>query len=361
MIDMRDRADEVLQRIAALWSINPDRIVWVQESERDAVGFDWWPGDYRVRVRAFQGVERSKGAELKVSIVTDFLKDLDVSSGRFHDMAAALSAYSASTYAWVYVPQRLWQKYGLAQRSALWFSCAASIGTENMDWMTMLLAQTGIYQPINAQVQAEKTAEFLGTGVPDASRPERLRDAGLDGVLHVIEEIVAPQGAEPSRWAGTAEFAQFVAEYGRSPVCYGTADESGMTLETPFGDRSAAVRFSAAGKHPQLGHGLRVTLLLPFVGTFEAVAEQAALMNCVEASSWTDFPQLGLWHCEGESDQPHLAYSVFMPNAVYRPGLATNIAFWMVNRARWTREQLHPDAEDLPMPEILHRRHNIMQ
>ena len=42
-----------------------------------------------------------------------------------------------------------------------------------------------------------------------------------------------------------------------------------------------------------------------------------------------------------------------MPNALYQPGLATNIAFWFLNRAHWTREQLWPGAKDATIAEVL--------
>jgi hypothetical protein len=45
-----------------------------------------------------------------------------------------------------------------------------------------------------------------------------------------------------------------------------------------------------------------------------------------------------------------------MPNALYGPGLATNIAFWFLRRARWVREQRFPDIKDVTMLEVLNKR-----
>jgi hypothetical protein len=46
----------------------------------------------------------------------------------------------------------------------------------------------------------------------------------------------------------------------------------------------------------------------------------------------------------------------FVPNAHYRPGLATNIALWMISRARWLRQTRWPDLEDKTMMEIMKER-----
>jgi hypothetical protein len=223
--------------------------------------------------------------------------------------------------------------------------------------MPDLLANTGIIQPINAQIQAPTMPEMLGSGSPDTSRPEALRDAGLDGILEVIAQVFAPGGQKPSRWAGTGEFEDFAEKWAKSDFCFGFGDASGMTLETPFGSDSALIRFRTAEKHPQLGHGLLITLQLPYSADSLTIARQAAELNLSEYISWTDFPQLGCWHSnQNPGEQEGLAFSLIMPNAVYGPGLATNIAFWFLRRARWVREQGFPDIKDLTMLEIFNKR-----
>jgi hypothetical protein len=178
----------------------------------------------------------------------------------------------------------------------------------------------------------------------------------LDGILEVIAQVFAPLGEKPSRWAATGEFEEFAEKWGKSDLCFGFGDSSEMTLETPFGSHSALIRFRTAEKHPQLGHGLLSTLQLPYSADRLIIAREAAALNLFEFLSWTSFPQLGCWH----SNQNHgqgagLAFSLFLPNALYRPGLATQIAFWFLRRARWIREQGFPDTKDVNMLEILKR------
>jgi hypothetical protein len=198
---------------------------------------------------------------------------------------------------------------------------------------------------------------MLGSGEPDVSRPGHLAETGLDGILEVIAELYAPLGENPSRWSGTDEFEQFAEKWGKSDRCFGFGDSEGMTLETPFGSDTAMIRFLTAEKHPQLGHGLLATLQLPYSNTSLAIAKEAAALNLLEAFAWTGFPQFGCWHAnEFGSGEAGLAFTLFIPNALYKPGLATRIAFCFLLRARWVREERFPNTDDSAMTDILMHR-----
>jgi hypothetical protein len=211
--------------------------------------------------------------------------------------------------------------------------------------MPDLLATTALIQVINAQLQAQTLAEIFG-GTPHITRPAELKDAGFDDILNIMEDVYVPLGKDPSRWAGTDELKEFAETWARSDVCFGTADSNLMTLETPFGNSSALIRFQTAEKHHQLGHGLTVTLQLPVVDDQLVIATTVARLNFGEHASWT-------------GSRHGVAFTLFMPNALYRPGLATNIAFWFVARARWAREQLLPDEKDVRMIDVLEQRYGI--
>ena len=234
----------------------------------------------------------------------------------------------------------------------LWFSASAYINGDNEGWAPDILANASIVQPVNAQIQGEAMSGLLG-GTPDVSRPEALKDAGLDGMLEVVDQVYAPIGREPSRFAGTEEFEQFAERFGKSDLCFGMGDKAELTLETPFGRDSALVRLVTSERHPQLGSGLLTTLQLPIGRETLAAARLVAELNYLEAASWTDFPQLGCWHLARNRDREGPAFTLFMPNALYRPGLATNIAFWFLARARWARVQMFPDMGDATMLDVL--------
>jgi hypothetical protein len=350
--------EQILKRIAKVWEVDDNRIRWKEPSGHEAAGFEWWPGDFRVRVRADYRKQSGADSVIRVTVRTDFLKDVAIDNEHFEQMSTEIAGYSTSTYAWVYPPQDFWQKYGdLSEESPrLWFSSSVYVVPETISWMPDLLATTALMQPINAQLQARALAEILGSGVPDVTRPAELQDAGLDDMLEVAAQIYAPLGEQPSRWAGTDEFEQFAQTWGRADNCFGTADPNQMTLETPFGDDSALIRFLTTERHPQLGHGLLVTLQLPYSGDRLTMVRAAAWLNFFEASTWTDFPQLGCWYAR-ENRQQGVAFALFMPNALYRPITATNLAFSFLLRARWARELMFPDLQDAAMIDVFERRH----
>jgi hypothetical protein len=357
MGEQEDRIRQVLQRIAEVWQIDSRRVQWSTPGSHDSTGFDWWPGDFRVRVRAHQRADAEAGSEFKVIVRTDFLKDVDIESERFEQMAAMLSRFSSSTYAWVYPPKLFWQKFEPSEsKPGLWFSSSGYISSDNIGWMPDLLANTCIVQPINAQIHAFTMHETLGSGAPDVTRPSALRDAGLDEILEIIAQVYGPLGQKPSRWAGTDEFEIFAERWAKSDYCFGFGDPNGMTLETPFGSDSALIRLLTDQKHPQLGQGLLATLQLPYASDALSIAREVAELNLLEATYWTGFPQLGCWHSASRADKEVPAFTLFVPNALYQAGLATQIAFWFMHRARWAREQSFPDLRDDTMADIFKRR-----
>jgi hypothetical protein len=239
----------------------------------------------------------------------------------------------------------------------MWFASCAYVNAENVSWMPDFLAKMAIMQPINAQLQAHMAAELFAGGLPDASRPENLADAGLADVLEAATQAYVPIGQEASRWIGKSEFSEFAEKYAQNDNCFGFGDENSLSAETPFGSDTALIRLVTDQRHPQLGSGLLATLLLPFFGEDSEIANECAGLNFLEATSWTGFPLFGSWH-------PHAAregkqgpsFTTFVPNALYQPVLATNFALWMLGRARWVRQTRWPDVEDKRMGEILEGR-----
>ena len=101
-----------------------------------------------------------------------------------------------------------------------------------------------------------------------------------------------------------------------------------------------------------------VTLQAPFFGEPKIIANECAGFNLLE-TLWTDIPQFGSWHPHASrGEQEGLAFSTFVPNALYQSGIATQIAFWMLQRARWLRQERWPHLSDKPILEILKGRLN---
>ena len=269
-----------------------------------------------------------------------------------------MAQFATPTYAWAYPPSEFWDKSEFSEtRPALWLSSTGYLTPNNIEWLPDFLAATTILQPINAQIQAHAISGILRGGSPDVSRPVGFEGAGLHDILEVADQVYVPHGQEPCRWVGSQEFEEFSQKWAKNDLCFGVGDPTGLSLETPFGEHSILVRLRTSEPHPQLGHGLLGTLQVPSSEGDDDVSVLCAELNFLEATRWTDFPQLGCWHPhQGKGDQKGVAFSTFIPNALYRPGLATNTAFWLLERARWLRQEKWPDMKDLTMLEVLKKR-----
>jgi hypothetical protein len=135
-------------------------------------------------------------------------------------------------------------------------------------------------------------------------------------------------------------------------------------METPFGGDTARLKLQTDVPHSRLGNGLFGTLTLPFRCEAESEATEFAMQfNFMEASRWLKVgsPMIGAWCAEdwsqfsgGPKFMP--AFRFFIPNMMYRRGLAEHLVLYAMARANWFKEQLVPDAIDLPMYKILDER-----
>jgi hypothetical protein len=351
MSGARSIGQQAISEIVSLWKVAPSKTI-----RRDD-GFDWWPGDFKVSVDAHQRKDGREPETWWVTVRTDFLKDVPIADGKFVRLAAATSRFCTSTYAWVYPPAEAWAAHGQAgERPKLWSANTAYVTSDNVNWLPGFLARMSIMQPINAQIQAAGMSDVLGGGVPDVSRPERLRIDGLDDILEMAAQVYVPMGSGASRWIGTDEFRFLADSWGRSDYCFGTGDDQGLTLETSFRSDSALIRLRTDEKHPQLGSGMLATLQLPTFGTPDSIANDCAFYNLLD-TFWNDIPLFGCWHpstSRGGQESP--AFSSFVPNALYSPGIASHTVLWLLDRARMVRRERFPQLEDKPMPQILNDR-----
>jgi hypothetical protein len=340
---------DILQRIVRTWMADADRVFWADPSGEQGPGFDWWPGDFKVSVRATS--HRYEDGELfvRVSIRTDLLADVTVQEGRSVEVLDNLAPFVTSTYGLVYTPGEI------GSRTSVWLQSTGYVSESTNEWLPEFMAHMTLLQPGKAQRQAFDIQQFVGDGRVDHSRPASLSEAPLDEMLDVARLLYAPAGQEVSRWTGDAEFSQIEESWGRSTFCFGTAGPSELTLETSFGQDSALIRLVTNVPHPELGHGLLATLQLPlFLSRGDAI-RGAATFNFEEAASLTAFPQFGCWHSKDYGNDDHVpAFTMFIPNLLYRPFIATNVALWLVGRANWAKP---PGLVDATMEEVFARRY----
>lgn len=349
----------VLKRIADDWAIEPSRLHWDNDGPSGYSAFSWWPGDFCVTARASLHPANTDQA-VRIRIDTDFIHGIDRGSEAAALQVASTAHLYTSGYALVYTPPELESLAAEAtfhdrDPGRLWFSTTAYVREETAGWLPQFLGRMAILQPITAQFQADGLASVLHAE-PHKSSDISETNAPPDDILNVLSEVIVPIGREPSRWDGAEEFAAFAERWGRNDNCFGMGDPAGLTLEAPFGADSALIRFLTDQPHPQLGNGLLATLQLPVIADALTVAKLANELNYMEANFWTGFPLTGCWHSRMAGDDVGIAFTTFIPNVLYQPGIATNVAFWMLHRARWVRSERYPDLVDLPMIEILRSR-----
>jgi hypothetical protein len=224
MVEDKRLAAQALHEIADVFQVEKDRSQWSED------GFDWWPGDFRVSVRAQTDWKQRDPGTWRLLVKTDCLKDVPVSERHFKLLAPTVSRFLAPTFAWAYAPEEAWRRRELEEKPKLWFVSCAYLDERNAGWVPTFLAQMSIMQPINAQIQAAFLVDMLKGGAPDVSRPEHLAHAGPHGILSLAEHVFVPLGQEKCRWIGTGEFFDFAEKYARNDNCFGTGDETGITL-----------------------------------------------------------------------------------------------------------------------------------
>jgi hypothetical protein len=318
---------QAVRTIAETWMVDADRVEWIEN------GFNWWPGSFRVEVRCFDGPTPELKDRWRVSVTTDFVDGLRVDrkvGGLLAGMARLWQTYSV-----VYPPISVSEAQGHGGVVDLYCFSSAYIDSILLDWLAQFLAAMAILQPINTEIQAEFQAELLG-GKPAYRRGRK--ESELDEMLNVARTLYAPAGEAPSWWSDTSEFEELASELNGGQDILAVPQDIGLTIAAQFGVEPALILLRSDGRHPQLGNGLLVIVLLQDRYSQEEGAERSARLNFDETIRWTGFPQFGSWHYKETDDGAvNLAHTTFIPNALARPGLAANFAYWSLARGRWAQ------------------------
>ena len=349
----RDIGREAVLRIAENWQVDEDRLVWTEN------GFDWWPGSFKVSVNCLKSDLETHGDAWRLTARTALFSNVSVDDPKTRNLIGILSNF-APTYAWVYAPVELAEQHKELVDRTVWLQSTVYLREDTAEWLPEFFGRLAILQPIHAQSDFEPDGQLLGAQPDFSFPPESTASDHIDDMLNVADALYIPAGQQPSRWEGSDEFGELAEQYGRNDMCFGHGDPKGVTLETPIGSDSALIRLHTNSPHPILGSGLLATLQLPFWKDEMEITDECMWLNYIQSWMWTDFPQLGSWFAKDNGDgQWESRHSMFFPNALYKPGLATNAALWQVGHARWVKQKLWPDLVDLTMLEIMEKRENI--
>lgn len=340
--------ESALEQISRTWSVD-DADVRVHEH-----GFDWLPGSHLVRVRLYKNIETPAPERFRLTIDTSYLRNLPEQDAAFVQNASELARHHCPTYSIVYPPAAIVRQHFDGHAADMHLFSSAYISEENVGWLPGFLARMAIMQPIDAERNSDDAAKLFQGCVPAVAGA--LRRATVNGVLDVDRELRAA-GQVDSNWIGSDEFEAFADEYARNDLCFGIADDHGMSLETPFGSDSALISFTTEDQYPPLGNGLFVGTQIPGGGDFDDVCTSAAYLNFMESVDSSDVPQMGCWHALQVSEREfRLAHTCFIPNAFFVEGLVVNLGLWALARVQLAKRMLRRDEPNLTMMEILEAR-----
>jgi len=277
-------AVDAIKTIYDSWRVEADRAEWVGDPSaggllREGYGFDWWPGDFKVKVRASGPHPELDRPVFHLSVQTDFLCNVDVTTPDFKRILSGFNQ-GVPTFAICAHPTILPKalaKYGSLvdlgldlKSSRVWLASAAYIHEGTKDWLPRVFSGFCTLQLSYAQFAAEPVTGFLG-GRADYSRPSgRASPTSLNSILKVEKWEVVPAGQQPNKWIGTAEFEEIIVNWGYSDAGYGEALAGGLSIETPFGHAAAVILLRTDIQHHRLGNGLFVVLKLPYLHDLES-------------------------------------------------------------------------------------------
>jgi hypothetical protein len=309
-----DFVEEVLRFLTARMQIEAE---WAMQ---ERTSFTWWAHTLAQRVwvtepREFQGVELRT-----LHIQTDLLTDVPMGASTWARLAnvnqfATLSAYVAD-----------------ASRRTIQLHSSVSLTSENWLLARSIALHAMALQMADAYAEAPELAEAFG-GRPDATPHPRQglreRPDEMVGILEVYQQ--RGEGESPFNADEIAELVHLEPR----PWTMAANQMHRLDADLEFAtDLPARLELDASEKHPALGSGLQMRLLLP-VEPDEAIAQKLNANECLEP----DAHQLGAWCVDPERG---LMFTGFVPAAAHTPGLSRALAYHLSAKNEWARALLFP-------------------
>lgn len=191
---------------------------WALRGERH---FTWWSYRLAQTIEAGPRFEIAPGVGASIiKVTTAVARRVAGDSGRLAALATVNSMGSLSSLVW-------------DQDSGCLFECCTlTVNDDTVDFCLHLLSAAAVLQNTSAHSRAHAVAEAFG-GEPDASFcPTSGYREEMDDLLNTPAALVAPAGAEPSRFAGT--LIQQLQALQPAPWSMANGDDTGFTAEVPF-------------------------------------------------------------------------------------------------------------------------------
>ena len=309
-----DFVEEVLKFLTARMQIEAE---WAVQEKTSVT---WWAHTLAQRVwvaepREFQGVELRT-----LHIETDLLRDVPIDASTWTRLSninqfATLSAFVADT----------------AQRTVRLHS-SVSLTAENWLLARSIALHAMALQMADAYGEAQPLADAFGARVAATPHPLRGLREQPDEMVGILD-IYQQRGDGESPF-GADEIAELVHIEPR-PWTMASTELLRLDADLEFAtDLPARLELDASDKHPSLGSGLQMRLMLP-VEPDEAIAQKLNANESVEP----DAHQLGAWCVDLERG---LMFTGFIPAAAYSPGLSRALAYHLSAKNDWARALLFP-------------------
>lgn len=311
-----DFVEEVLRFLTARMQIEAEWAV------QERTSFTWWAHTLAQRVwvaepREFQGVELRT-----LHIETDMLAGVPMTAATWARLAsvnrfASLSAYVADT-----------------SKQTISLHSSVSLTSDNHLLARTVALHAMALQMADAFAESSEMAAAFGAQVAPTPHPLqglRERPDEMVGVLEIYQQ--RGDGESPFN---ADEIAQLVHLEPR-PWVMAQNDMLRLTADLEFADGLPAhLELDASERHPSLGSGLQVRLILP-VESDDALAQKLNANECVEP----DAHQLGAWCVDEERG---VMFTGFIPAAAYAPGLSRALVYHLSAKNEWARALLFPAA-----------------
>ncbi|TVQ40870.1 MAG: hypothetical protein EA370_03050 [Wenzhouxiangella sp.] len=283
-------------------------------------GFKWWPFSVAQTVEV-AGQEQGPDGEMAyyISVRTDLLRKLTASPKVFETLNQTLMP-TASMAGLVFDDTT-----GTLQLASL-----VRVHGAIAQWMNPLISVAAVCQIHEAATFGPELARALDAEWATSEHPESGAREDPDEMAMLVDELILPLGAGPSRWT-VSEFDEAVDHYMQQPpALMASGGGLGLTVEFPYGGMSSLCQINADQPHPRYGSGLLVVQSFPLLSA--GSEDPNALALALNKSELTERP-----HGYGFGSFVHargmIVFNAFFPNALYRPGLLPNLYFSCAERA----------------------------
>lgn len=311
-----DFVEEVLKFLTARMQIEAEWAV------QEKTSFTWWAHTLAQRVwvaepREFQGVPLTT-----LHIETDLLADVPMHADVWERLAGVNQFATLSAYV------------GDAARGTIRLHASVSLTAENWLLARAIALHAMALQMADAYAEASELAGAFGGRIDATPHPLNGMRERPDEMVNILD--IYHQRGEGESPFNADEIAALVHLEPR-PWTMAANELHRLDADLEFAtDLPSRLELDASERHPALGSGLQMRLLLPI----EPDAAIAQKLNANERLE-PDAHQLGAWCVDPERG---LMFTGFVPAAAYAPGLSRALVYHLSAKNEWARALLFPSA-----------------